>query len=249
MNIDTIFVGDVADDMPDGESLNLMFGNQMVTITVKSEFFEIQKNRFGLDFMVNGDWVLRIHSPQIGDDDDTEKVETVTDDTEPHIAKWQQWELDNPDDEDGDEYELHPSECDECPSCGGDLVSSVTSHNGNAIYTDVCAICGYTNNDIEWREYPYEMVSDDVILVMQSKFTGNAYHHAKKYGGLYIAIRDFGDVKRGMVGKYYWSKSAPNSSDGMWFTLPDGSECWHRWIWDDVVPYEPELVAENNKPA
>lgn len=177
--------------------------------------------------------------------DETQKVEVVTDDA---IAKWQQWELDNPDDEDGDAYELHPSECDECPSCGDDLVTSTTrDKNGNVVYTDVCSQCGYEHEEIEWHSYPYEVVSDDVIAQMQAKYPTADY--PRRYGSLFVSINEYGKVKRGMVGKLYWSKESPKSSDGIEFVCEDGERQWYRWIWDDVVPYDPELVAENNKPA
>jgi hypothetical protein len=89
----------------------------------------------------------------------------------------------------------------------------------------------------KWEAHPYETVSDDVIAQMQAKFPDFAYNYDQKRGALYIATKDFGDVKRGMVGKLYWSPSSPTSSDGILFTLPNGEKDWNRWVWEYVVPY------------
>lgn len=54
----------------------------------------------------------------------------------------------HPYDEDFDDDEYYPFEFGECPDCGNDLISSVTQKNGNAVYTDICPICGYVDEEI-----------------------------------------------------------------------------------------------------
>jgi hypothetical protein len=93
----------------------------------------------------------------------------------------------------------------------------------------------------DWQAHPYEMVSDEVIDAMLAKYPNYSYHYPRIFGGLYIAITNHMSVKRGMVGKYYFSPSSPTSSDRIFFTLPNGEKFSDRWLWEFVVPYTPNI--------
>lgn len=78
--------------------------------------------------------------------------QSVSDDTEPHVFAYNQWLANNPDDDEDDEpdddwdEEYHPSECDECPECGSDLVSKSESEgDGVFIHVDTCPVCGWSD--------------------------------------------------------------------------------------------------------
>ena len=126
LNIDVVMVGDVADEMPDGDSINLDFGGHVVTVTVKRGYFEsIQQSQYGLDFMVGDVWALRIHStPSIADDEDTKEVAVIEDDTSPNV---QIIEGDTIPEADEDIWEcpvcthLNDDELQSCEMCGFDF--------------------------------------------------------------------------------------------------------------------------------
>lgn len=66
---------------------------------------------------------------------------------------WFDEDFDDFDDEDfEDECELHPSEFDECPDCGGELVSSTINRGHVIIRTDICLDCGYISEKTEYQE-------------------------------------------------------------------------------------------------